>query len=894
MRREDTSRLLEIGVAFDVESHLVQPGLLAPPLVCGSIAFWDPEQGKIVGELLDKETALQVFRQLVEDPERIIILANGSFDVLVCAVEWAKLGVDLMPAIFAKFERGQFYDVLTTEALNAIADGQLGKDPRTGGDLRDPITGETKNRYSLAIVVDLTLDRVDAKINDEWREHYAELQNVPIEEWPPNARHYPVDDARNTFEVALAQCGLIPKRSEHRWHDLNGKTRCERCLVELTFAGPDKGCRVTKPHRNLHALSDQVYTSWCLHLGAAWGFNVDQERVNEIDDEVAVKRKKLAVPLLERGFLEWKKEKGELHLGRRTSVIAGVVARAYGASGRCSSCKGTAKVRSPKSPLVRCKQCRWSGKTPEGQPCLACDSTGKVVSDKHLINCQDCCASGLDLSTAPSLPRTDPSDKFPNGQIQAGRDVLDESGDESLADLADYLRDAKTQETYIPYLRRARVECVGPNGEVYFKSRPLTLKPNNPLETDRVSYDDGIHGFPRKGPLRSCIRARTGYVLASVDWNMGESLTHAQSCRWILGYSDLGDALNKGLDPHALLAAQVLGLTYEEFQARKKEKLLVDTRQGAKPTTFGKPTGMGSPKIVMQARMQGVDTPCPLGPTMIDDGKGNPIPGYRGTRFCILMDGAERCGVLPDGSDNKVTAWGRAGYERECKPMCRACLQCADRIGDHWVKLYRENRPYFKWASDVSENGQPVSQEVADFLGLDGLRLAPGEMLQHVSGIIRGGCKFTDAANGWFQSLLGVAAKLALRWAQRECCDSSYRVPTEVIPGDVASAYAGQRSPLFGSRAIGLMHDELLAELLRSNKHHAATRLSELMVTTLRLICPDQAPAVKAPAALMGRWLKSAEPVVHADELVEWVPGHDEKTCLECEAQRTANQRRAA
>ncbi len=506
-----------------------------------------------------------------------------------------------------------------------------------------------------------------------------------------------------------------------------------------------------------------------------------------------------------------------------------------------------------------------------------------MISDKHKINCQDCRATGLDLRTAPRLSCTDPSDKFPNGQVQAGRDQLYESGDDTLGELAEWLEEARYEQTYIPYLRRARIECVGPNGEVYYKSRPLTLKPNVLLETDRVSYSDSIQQFPRKGPLRACIWARPGYTFASVDWNMGESLTHAQSCIWLLGYSDLAEALNNGLDPHSSLAAQVLSITYEEQVARKKagEKLAVATRQGAKPFTFGKPTGMGSPKLVTQARMQGEDTPCPNGPVMIDDGDGGLIPGYKGTRFCILMDGAARCGFDPDGTSNKVVQWGKPGYERDCKPLCRACLECADRLGEHWLKLWRENKPYFKYAADCVDNGQNVGPEIAEFFGLQGTRLEPGEVMQHVSGIIRGAVGFTDACNGWFQSLLGVAAKLALRRAQRECCDSTVVVPSDACAGGVVSKYAGQPSPLYGSRCVALQHDELLAELLASKRHAAATRLSEIMVRALQEVCPDLAPAVKAPAALMSQWFKGAEPrfalggdkpANDNDELIPWVP----------------------
>ena len=883
MRAEQRARLGSHGISFDTETHLIQPGLAAPPLVCGSIAIYAGNQ--FAGELLDREGALQAFRDLIEDESRIITGANIAFDMLVCAVEWAKRGVDLMPAIFRAYEQERVYDVLIGEALHAIAEGHLNKDPRTGGDIRDPITGETKNRYSLAISVDLTLDRRDAKVNDEWRTRYYELRDIPIELWPKSARDYPIDDAVNTHEDAMAQCGLLPKRADHQWVDSPDGSTCARCGVELTF-GQMPACRVTKPHRNLHAMADQAWTAFALALGAAWGFTVDQAMVAEIAAEVREKRARVATPLLAAGLLKHKTgkdEDGEVGVGRDTAAVARAIALAYGASKKCAHCRGTAKVISPKAKLVRCKACKGKGISMTGGRCPGCDGLGKAVTtaESAKINCQECRSSGYDL-TDVQVPCTEPSNRFPNGQIQATRDTLYESGDESLAELAEWLEDAKVEGTYIPYLRTGRVQCVGPDGEVFYRDRPLTLKPNVMLETDRTSYEDSIHQFPRKGRLRQCMKARAGYVYCSVDWNMGESLTHAQSCRWLLGYSDLGDALNKDLDPHASLAAQVMGLTYDEFMHRYKvlkDKACVDMRQAMKPLTFGKPAAMGDIKIVMTQRKNGPDTACPSGPAMISDGKDDLIPGYKGLRFCVVTAGAERCGV------EMVTSWGAKGYERDCVPLCKACLECVSKISKSWKSLWRENVPYGKFAGDVSDNGQPISQEMAEFLGIEGDRLAPGEMLQHVSAIVRGAVGYSDACNGWFQSLLGVAAKLALRRAQRECCDSTYRVPSDACAGGVVSKYAGQRSPLYGSRCIALLHDELLAELLEHSAHHGAMRLDELMVRALQEICPDMAPAVKAPAALMRIWYKGAEPrwLVGGDK-----PANDEDVLVPWEPKRKA------
>jgi DNA polymerase-1 len=185
------------AVAFDTETALLLPGLLAPPLVCGSCASKTAPHG----ELLGADLAMKEFGTLLRGNE-IIVGANIAYDVGVMAAEVFRLRpetetADVMSEVFAKYDRDEVYDVQIAEALNAIAGGHLFVDPRTGKQMR--------GRYSLAACVDFVLGRTDAKINDYWRMRYAILGRVPMAEWPTEARQYPVDDVVNTLEVAVAQ-----------------------------------------------------------------------------------------------------------------------------------------------------------------------------------------------------------------------------------------------------------------------------------------------------------------------------------------------------------------------------------------------------------------------------------------------------------------------------------------------------------------------------------------------------------------------------------------------------------------------------------------------------------------------------------------------------------------
>ncbi len=1172
------------GVGIDTETHLIQKGLLAPPLVCGSAGWMDGPE--LTAALLAKGDVIELFAQALEDPNTTLVGANVAFDLLVLARELALLGIDAMPAIFAALDEGRVYDVQIAEALHAVAQGHLGKDPRTQGPLVNPETGK-RGRYSLATCVDLVLGRKDAKANDEWRSRYAELEALPMHAWPPAARDYPVDDARNTIEVALAQAGHLPQiAARHNWGVVNGASVCTECGASKFSTH----CQTRRMHRNLHDLAAQVGTAFAMHAGAAWGFPVDQSLVDIIERHALRNKERGVKPFVEAGLVRDDGSENRSELKRRVAI-------AYGAKDPCPVCSGTGKVISPRAPLVRCTACRGVGiehVSGMAVTCRTCRGEKKIKSPRALINCAHFDAEGNASKTCDGTGLVVPED-VPRSEkegIAYGRDVLHESGDEFLMAYGDYQEDAKDLNVYIPYLREARTQDPITGA---WRDIPLTLRPNVLLETGRTSYDGVIQLFKRKPghvdretgeyvpSLRECIGSRRSTVLSSEDFLAGELITHGQSCIWLVGYSDLASALLRGVDPHSALAASVLGVTYDEFLKRKKERKFKDARQAskcfhpdtevltrrgwvrvgdvtyedeitaaipeeggirlewqhptaltrrpspghlthlknegmdlrvtddhrmlvrggtgrwkvvapadvgrarewynagdldggswavdervlrlavatqadgtycydqirfgfvkqrkidrlrsllrdgefeerespadtstgkvtwftlrpglarrvrellderkqftwrwlelspalrrvvleeaahwdgcqqpnwrhyqfsstqkqsvdvlqaiatltgrktravnvgrdqahhrdvwklsvrAKPNTrgenlraervaydgdvvclsvpasfvvardggvpvvvgqcfnFGKPGGMGDVKLVLQQRKQGPDTPCPGGPALVDDGsgKGNLVPGYKGLRFCILMDGATSCGT------RKRTMY----RDKRIPPTCEHCIECAARLGDYWKRQWSENQRYFNLISVFVDDGMVITGEALDRWPhlkpwfRPGQQLAPGEIMQHVSGRIRGGTDFCSAANGFFQGLLADIAKSALRRVSRECYDRTVRVPDMVHPNSIRSEFAGAESPLYGSRVIVFQHDELIAEHPESIAHEAATRISEIMRDEMRWYCPDLADAAKAEPTLMRRWYKGAECVRDASgRLVPWEP----------------------
>ncbi|NTX15500.1 DNA polymerase I [Myxococcus sp. CA056] len=226
--------------SFDTETYPIQPGLLAPPLVCASIAL-DAAGSE---QLLSAAQARAWFREALRAPDVELAGANLPYDLGVMCADDPRL----VDAVFAAAEAGRFHDVAIREALLDIARGLHGVDPETGRPLGD----DEGARYPLALLVrrHLGLDiSADKHAPDAWRLRYGELDGVPLEQWPEGAVKYPLRDARFTLDVHLSQ---------------------ERAASGIPNGG------------NLHAEGDQVRAALALHLASVWGLRTHAGRVEQL------------------------------------------------------------------------------------------------------------------------------------------------------------------------------------------------------------------------------------------------------------------------------------------------------------------------------------------------------------------------------------------------------------------------------------------------------------------------------------------------------------------------------------------------------------------------------------------------------------------------------------
>lgn len=258
-----------IPVSVDFETGLIAHGLKAPPATClaitgspyGDDGLWHcaiEDEGDLIERMrVGGEKTFPAQRRLEKlllDPDVLLVGQNiAAFDLLVAISEWPSI----LPAVFRALAEGRVSDTMIREKMIDIAYGCLnvGRTPKV-----NPKTGKNaKKSYSLEA---LCVDRgISAPWKSPWRLRYAELRNVPIEQWPEEARSYPMDDVNKTLELWQAQ-------------EVDGEG--------LIFRDE----------------AAQVRAAFALSLSSAWGVWVDPERMAGLAERARERIAELQ-PLLE-------------------------------------------------------------------------------------------------------------------------------------------------------------------------------------------------------------------------------------------------------------------------------------------------------------------------------------------------------------------------------------------------------------------------------------------------------------------------------------------------------------------------------------------------------------------------------------------------------------------
>lgn len=199
-------------------------------------------------------------------------------------------------------------------------------------------------------------------------------------------------------------------------------------------------------------------------------------------------------------------------------------------------------------------------------------------------------------------------ERTPKGSIstsQAARNQLTRAGykaDWFIASV-EHARTKQYRSTYldafleaIPYSIHPRYTCLVASG------RTSVGGPNVQNLPGRDRPDEPIPSTS----IRRCFIPRDGFVLASADWSAAELRALAQ-VNLNLGHTPvkMADAIRSGRDLHLAVAAEILGLNYED--ADRSDPAVENARKVAKVANFGFPGGLQPGGFVSYALNFGVD-----------------------------------------------------------------------------------------------------------------------------------------------------------------------------------------------------------------------------------------------------------------------------------------------
>jgi hypothetical protein len=522
---------------------------------------------------------------------------------------------------------------------------------------------------------------------DSWRTRYAELDRVPLEQWPDEAVRY--------------------AREDGVWH-LRVYEDQERERRE-NFAG------ISAPEGVGDTLADeagQVRAAFCLHLMGVYGVRVDEAAVQTLEADLTRVVEAAEAKLRESGILKGKTTK------KRDTGLSEV---------------------------------EWS-------------------KDTKLIKAR------VEAALKENTPRTEPSDKFPDGQVKTDEETLRSTGDPDLLVLADVGTDSKMLNVWVPALRGIDNKGNERGFRVATGVTGWVLNPhwNVLVSSGRTScWGPPLQQPPRKGNVRPCIIPRPGCWFVSVDYAFVELVTWAQTCLDLFGKSDLADAIRAGLDPHVDMGVEILRserpvrtLSYTDkagaVQTVDSDKVdyafcnaarkagatwAKDARQLAKAANFGLPGGLGA------------------------------------ATFCAYAKATYQVDISEDDARKLKVTWRRKWSE-------------ADLFFNH------------------------VSQLQQDAFG------QPFQVVLPRTGFVRGGCTFTSGCNTYFQGLAARVAKEAM-WEVAKAC---YLEPEDYV----GEALYGCRPVLFLHDELIL---EVPAD--RERAHEAAAALGALMEAAMRKFTPD-------------------------------------------------------
>ncbi len=262
-------------VAWDTETSLIRPALLAPPLVC---VTWQ-EPGK-PAEIEHVSTVEPRLRAWLSDPNVRLVGHNIAYDLAVVAERFPHL----RPLVFAAYAANRVTDTMIRQQLLDIAAGVY---RGRVGDKGRWITHE----YSLEALAKRCAGMVLLK--DAWRLSYGEFLETPLADWPRRARE--VQEAAKACgdeseHVAKMIAGDPNRATEYPLDDARATLAVYQAQEKHAFYLDDQ--------------FRQARAAWALHLSSAWGLRTDEIGVGILKKETLFQYEDIAQELKILGYLK--------------------------------------------------------------------------------------------------------------------------------------------------------------------------------------------------------------------------------------------------------------------------------------------------------------------------------------------------------------------------------------------------------------------------------------------------------------------------------------------------------------------------------------------------------------------------------------------------------------
>lgn len=300
-------------------------------------------------------------------------------------------------------------------------------------------------------------------------------------------------------------------------------------------------------------MAQLVTQQFDLALVAARGIRTDGPRVARLETLVTEKIAELEALARTQGFLHGK-PKPDGTLARNMKAIYRAIGLAYDAEAW---------------PRYEAAQ-SWADDGPE----LAAFNAERIAREVAPV---ETAAEAVRI-LAGKIPLTE------TGRVCTDRLTLEDAPSEALQDLSEWSQMLSIRNKDLPIFRAAE-HC------------PAHTR-FNIADTSRSTSggEDAFNAqnFAKLAGVRECIRAREGCALVTTDLRMGELVGIAQLIVERLGMRGFADQLNAGIDLHATIGADLLGISYDEIKRRMKagDAKAKEARDCGKPYWFGTNGGL--------------------------------------------------------------------------------------------------------------------------------------------------------------------------------------------------------------------------------------------------------------------------------------------------------------